>query len=148
MALLTSDSFAMSICCRTGCCCYIRILHIVLKCRTFQQCDLFVPTFNTFIYKPHLDFGKVYLKKAFVCLWSKLLKTCSPSKPRMHQIERKEQNNYMAVLNETVCLRSHNSFPFAQSNFQVPQLFYFPRTQWSLNSAFLWRLICLQNWYL
>ena len=64
-----------------------------------RWCDFIVPTFNNFIMNHSWTLEKVYLKNAFVCPLSKLLKTCSPGEPLMHQIKRKEQNNYMAVWN-------------------------------------------------
>lgn len=102
------------------------------KAEPYNWCDFFVPTFNAFIINHTWTLEKKFIwrKLLFVCYlncWKLFLHWCTKLKEGTKQLH--------GSLKQTVCLQLHNSFPFAQSNFQVPRLFHIPRTQWSLNNA-------------
>lgn len=98
-----------------------------LRPAVYQQCDFFVPTFNIFIINRTWTLEKfIWRRLLFVCnlnCWKLVL-------PINHWcIKLKEGTKQLhGSLNQTVCLRLHNLLPFAQTNFQVPQLQHIPST--------------------
>jgi len=112
-------------------------IHTVIESRLLQQCDFFMPTFNTFI----MNHIKLIWRNLLFAFCLKLLKI-SPRKTLMHKIKRKEQNRYAAVWTRR-CVYSHTThFPLHKLFSRFPRLFHIPRTQYKLNNA-----VFYEDWF-